>query len=217
MAEPSLFQPGAYWTPERSQAAVGAMLAKLAEPTFQAMLSEAAGEDGGRGAGADGFVPLVRSPGPVTLEACVFRRGRPEDVPQLGSLMAAADLPPLFIEEFLGGFAVVEHAGEVLGGGGLEPYDGCGVIRSVVVDEGARGLGLGRRIAALLTEDARLSGLEDLYLFTAEAHGFWLTLGFKDVELDAWKPAPRASWQYQFIAAHKDEMPFQVHSMWRPA
>ncbi len=96
-------------------------------------------------------------------------------------LIASANLPPLFIEEFLPGFAVVEHEGEIVGCGGLELYGDSGVIRSIVTDEAARGLGLGRRISELLIDDARAFGATDLYLFTMDAWEFWKHLGFVDV------------------------------------
>jgi N-acetylglutamate synthase-like GNAT family acetyltransferase len=125
-------------------------------------------------------------------------------------------LPPLFIEEFVPGFLVVEHEGELIGCGGNEIYGDSAVIRSVVVHERARGSGLGGEIARLLTDDARSFGARDLYLFTLDAHDFWLRAGFRDVSLDAWKDEAREQWQYQFCSRFPEAV-HGVYSMWSPA
>jgi amino-acid N-acetyltransferase len=67
-------------------------------------------------------------------------------------LISAANLPAIFIEEFLDGFVAAEREGELVGCGGVETYGDCAVIRSVAVDGAARGLGIGRRIAEMLME-----------------------------------------------------------------
>jgi len=219
MATTSTFEPGAYWTPTRAAAAEQRMRDVLASPEVQAMMAQAAEGDDPAAAAAAMFdaAPGAATSGKVELEHCRFRRGEPRDLPRLVQLIAGAHLPPMFIEEFLPGFAIVEHDGEVVGCGGLELYDeGCGVIRSIVVDEPAKGIGLGRRITELLIDDARAFGATDLYLFTMDAWDFWRHMGFVDVPLGGWKMPPRVSWQYQFMDGHP-EFAGQIHSMWRRA
>lgn len=218
------FVVGGWWTPERARDAVARMTATYDSPPMQAVLDQiASGFEEGGPEGAVEHMPEQAPPpapatltGPVTLERCTFRRGRLSDIPRFAELLMAANLPPMFIEEFIEGFAVAECEGVIVGIGGLEMYETSGVIRSIVADERARGTGLGRRIADLLAEDAVAAGAEDLYLFTLDAHDFWLHLGYKDVPLSAWKQPPRASWQYRFIERFADAAgnPF---SMWRPA
>ena len=212
------FIPGEYWTPERAAEAARRMLETLASAEMQAAMQMAGASDDPAAAAAAlvEAEPPSSSPRPVAKERCRVRRGKRGDEPRLAQLIAEAHLPPLFIEEFLPGFAVVEHEGEIVGCGGLELYDDCGVIRSVVTGESARGLGFGRRISDLLIEDARAFGATDLYLFTMDAWEFWKHLGFVDIPLEEWKMPPRASWQYQF-----NEMNSQfaaiIHGMWRKA
>jgi N-acetylglutamate synthase-like GNAT family acetyltransferase len=145
---------------------------------------------------------------------CVFRRARPSDIPRMAEMMIAENLPPLFIDEWLPGFVVVDHEGDVVGCGGAEIYDGSCVIRSVAVDPRARRSGLARRITDLLVADARAAGAVDAYLFTVDAYPFWLRMGFADVPLDDWKLPPRQGWQYTFIAAYPEAVE-GVHSMWK--
>src|SRR5581483_4658325 len=152
---------------------------------------------------------------PIDPAALVYRRAKREDVPALAAMIVHGELPPFFIESWVEGFVAVEHAGELVGCGGLEVYDDSGVLRSVVVHERARGLGIGERIAGLLTQDAAAAGISDLYLFTMHAHGFWERLGYVDVPLDAWKQPPRTCWQYRFMERYPAALR-DVFVMWRP-
>jgi amino-acid N-acetyltransferase len=180
------------------------MKAVLASPPFAAMF-EAGMDEGGQTPEA---MLEMAPPAPATPERkldaanVTYRRARATDIPRMAQLMAAEQLPPLFIQEFLGGFVVAECDGEIAGTGGLEMYGGTGAIRSVVVDPRLRGTGVGRRIADLLADDARLSGARQVFLFTQHAHAFWLHLGFEDITLDDWDEESRVSWQWQFIRRH---------------
>lgn len=217
------FIPGEYWTRERARDAVDRMAKAMSSPELQELMKEiadaaAAGAD--PAALAAQMIPAQaavadRSSIPIDGAACTYRRGRSSDTPYFARLIVAGELPPLFIEEFVEGFVAVEHGGELVGCGGLEIYGDCGVIRSVVVDERARGQRIAQRIAALLMEDAREAKLNDAYLFTMDAYTFWRRLGFVDAPLDTWKEAPRSCWQYVFVEAHP-EAAGEIHSMWRP-
>jgi amino-acid N-acetyltransferase len=207
------FVPGGFWTPERARAAVAAMTAVWENPEVQRLVEAVAQEVNNLGGEPPPAPALIVPP---QGEALHYRRGREADLTALAALIAAADLPPLFIAEFIGGFAVAEHAGDLVACGGLEMYDDAGVIRSVVVHPEAQGLGLGRVVSELLIEDARLSGVSRAYLFTAEAAEFWRHLGFEDLPLEEWSIPPRASWQYRYVSEHRDEMAaIGVRGMWR--
>jgi amino-acid N-acetyltransferase len=150
---------------------------------------------------------METSPGDVTFRAAVSA-----DVPRLAELIAAASLPPLFIEEYLGGFIAAERAGTVIACGGVEFYGESAVIRSVVVDPEAQGLGLGRRIAEQLMDKIREHGGADIYLVTADALPFWQHMGFSELSFDDWAEDPRACWQFQFVSQNLELLP-GIHTM----
>jgi N-acetylglutamate synthase-like GNAT family acetyltransferase len=213
------FVPGAYWTRERARDAVRAMAEIRDSPGLQRMMEAVAAAGAAEAEPAAAVAALVGQAArpldggaPVRREACAFRRGRRDDVPALIPLIVAGELPPLFLEPFIDGFLVIEHEGRPVGAGGLELYGDDAVIRSVVVDPAARGLGLGLEIARLLEEDALASGARDIYLFTMQAWGFWLRLGYADTPLSAWPEPVRENWQYQFITRFP-EAARDVHSM----
>jgi amino-acid N-acetyltransferase len=150
----------------------------------------------------------------LSRDRCIYRRGRPEDTGQLASLIVTGELPPFFLEPYIDGFLVVEYDGRLVAAGGLEFYGDDAVIRSVVVDPAARGLGLGLDVARLLEEDAIASGASDVYLFTLHAWEFWKRLGYVDLPLDQWPDMVRENWQYQFVADYP-EASRDVHPMIR--
>lgn len=154
----------------------------------------------------------------MTDDAITLRQAREDDIPRITELIAGAELPPLFIAEYLDGFAVAERADTLVACGGLELFGRCGVIRSVVVDPGLQGSGVGRMLWKRLERNARAAGVTDLYLFTGEARGFWTRLGFVDVTFEDWKMEARMNWQYQFLSQNQDLFTgSQLHTMWRAA
>jgi N-acetylglutamate synthase-like GNAT family acetyltransferase len=219
------FVAGSYWTRERADASIARMRANLESPQMQALMraiadTTAPGEDPAAAAASLGLPTGGEVAARATVidrATCIVRRGRPDDAPALAALIMHGELPPFFIEEFIDGFCVVEQDGEIVACGGLEVYGAeCAVIRSVVVHERGRGLGLGLLVSRLLMDDARAYGAKDVYLFTMHAAPFWRALGFKDTPLDAWRAEPRASWQYEWCATYP-EAARDVISMWMPA
>ena len=205
------FIPGSFWTRERALRA-----ARAATRTYEAgcrrLEAWVAGYTGSHAPVPPADAPALASPG-----RAVVRRGNPRDVPGIERLLNATDLPPFFVAEFIQGFVVAETAGEIIGAGGLEPYGRAGILRSVAVSPRARGLGLGRLIAELLIEDARESGLRDLYLSASDAAGYWESFGFGDKPLADWHPATERAWQYRFFREHREFAEgIGLRTMWRP-
>lgn len=205
------FVPGSFWTPERAQEAITRMQAVLASPAFASMF-DAGPDHGGPPSAMMDLAPRADAPELPDGVPVVFRRARSEDIPRMAALMAADNLPPLFLDEFLGGFVVGACGDVVVAAGGGEMYGDCAAIRSVVVDPRLRGTGAGRGIAERLIADARAYGARVAYLFTEHAHPFWRHLGFEDVPVNDWEAPARTSWQWQFINRFGDQMP-GVHSM----
>lgn len=214
------FVPGEWWTPERAAIAVKRMAEALASAEMEAMM-DAVSEAGDDPAAAASMMAASQqrtqiAPPDIDPARCAYRRGRPGDEARFAELIIHGELPPFFISEFIEGFVAAEHEGMVIGCGGLEIYDDCGVIRSVVVDENARNKRIGERMAELLMEDARAAGATDVYLFTMHAVRFWQRLGFERAPIATWKQPPRISWQYQFVNQHPAAAT-DIIPMWRRA
>ncbi len=117
----------------------------------------------------------------VTQGNEVLRVARPEDLPVLEALLAAAGLPTEGVAEWLPGFVVAEHEGRIVGVAGLEVYGADGLLRSVAVAEEWRGRGLGSALTAEVLAGARRDGLRAVYLLTETAENYFPKHGFRRI------------------------------------
>jgi amino-acid N-acetyltransferase len=84
-------------------------------------------------------------------------------------------------------FLVVEDRGEIAGCAELAPLSAAvAEVRSLVLDERLRGLGLGRLLVEALTREARMAGFGSICAFTHEP-AYFARLGFSLVP-HAWLP-----------------------------
>lgn len=116
------------------------------------------------------------------MSRAAIARFVPHDEAALNTLLQAADLSaeditPEMLEHFL-----VAHLDKALVGcAGLEVLGEVGLLRSVAVDEAHRGTGLGKRLVEAMEEHAKAVGVQDLYLLTTTAEGFFASLGYRKV------------------------------------
>jgi amino-acid N-acetyltransferase len=97
-----------------------------------------------------------------------------------GRVLLAKEIVTLYesVQEFL----VAELEGEVVGCGALHVlWADLGEIRTVAVHPRALGRGVGHAIVAALIENARVLGLERLFVLTFEKH-FFARHGFVEID-----------------------------------
>lgn len=121
----------------------------------------------------------------------IFRRPSERDVRRL---LAAATLPlddltPEHLEHFFGCGA----QDAPFGIGGVELHGRDALLRSLAVDEQARGRGCGRALVAALEAYAHREGVCRLYLLTTTAAHFFERLGYRSVARDTAPDAIRAA------------------------
>ena len=93
--------------------------------------------------------------------------------------LSGAGLPTADLRvEQMPSFLVASRGDEVLGIVGLERFAAVGLLRSLVVAATARGAGIGARLVAALEAAARTAGVDELWLLTIDADGFFLRHGF---------------------------------------
>ncbi len=122
-----------------------------------------------------------------------IRPARPDDLPAILDLLAAAGLPREGVSEWLPRFVVAERAGAVVAAAGLEVYGRAGLLRSVVVAPEARRSGLGAALTDRIAADAAAAGARMLYLLTTTAPAYFPRLGFRRIERQALPEAISAS------------------------
>jgi amino-acid N-acetyltransferase len=72
----------------------------------------------------------------------------------------------------------------LVGSGGLEFYEGKALLRSLAVSPELRGQQLGKQIVQDLLQQARETGMNEVYLLTQTAFFFFQKLGFAEVQRD---------------------------------
>lgn len=106
---------------------------------------------------------------------------RRADLAQLEALLRANQLPADDCAEQTAYFCAVYEGDQLLAAGAIEPVEQYGLLRSVVVLEGCRGMGLARDITAHLLQRAREEGRLAIYLLTETAEAYFAALGFSAV------------------------------------
>jgi N-acetylglutamate synthase-like GNAT family acetyltransferase len=104
-----------------------------------------------------------------------------EHLPEIEAVLRSRRLPFDGAEEHLAGFIVALRDGHVVGTAGIEVYGEVGLVRSVAVELGSAGIGLGRLLVETLLHRARARDLRALYLLTTDAQDYFTRFGFDQV------------------------------------
>lgn len=111
-----------------------------------------------------------------------LRRADGETIDYVERLLATADLPTDDVRAKPECFYVAERGDDRVGAGGLEVVGDAGLLRSVVIEPDERGLGLGTALCAALEAEAAEAGVDELYLLTETAPGFFADRGYDEVD-----------------------------------
>lgn len=115
----------------------------------------------------------------VTLDV---ERADEDDLDYVESMLARNDLPTADLRAGGATFFVGRRDGRRVAVGGLERYGDVGLLRSLVVDESARGTGVGSAMCEALERRAAADGVEAIYLLTTTAADFFTARGYTSVE-----------------------------------
>lgn len=112
-----------------------------------------------------------------------IRQATPGDLPAIQSLLKANALPfEDLTPEHLHDFIVLSQTSRVLGAIGMEREGKKALVRSLAVEPSMHSRGLGGRLLELIESRARDEGVEDLYLLTTSATGFFSLYGYERIE-----------------------------------
>jgi len=131
------------------------------------------------------------------IVTAALRPAEAGDWPRILSLLTAAGLPTEDLRpEAVADFTVATDAGRVVGAVAVERYGPSGLLRSLVVDPGWRGRGLGRALADAAESAAAASCLGSLTLLTQTAAPFFRAIGYQPIARDAAPTAVRSSTEF---------------------
>jgi amino-acid N-acetyltransferase len=113
------------------------------------------------------------------------RPGTAREFGAVKRLLVANNLPVEGVPPSLQHFLVAFDGQKVIGAIGLEILGHYALLRSAVVDEAARGIGLGAQLVEGALAKARVLRLKDVYLLTTTAEKYFPRFGFSAVARDA--------------------------------
>lgn len=130
-----------------------------------------------------------------------IRPAQANDWTSIRRLLEDAGLPADDLDaESLDGFLVAcdpaAPAPGVVGAIGLQAFGRTGLLRSLVVNAGSRGSGIGAELVAALEAQASTAGITDLWLLTIDAEVFFWKLNYRIVERDGAPDAIRATSEF---------------------
>jgi N-acetylglutamate synthase-like GNAT family acetyltransferase len=126
-----------------------------------------------------------------------FRKAEQSDFPAVEELLKTNDLPVDGVKENFASFVVAEDGDRIVGAIGLELYDSVALLRSAVVAAEDRGTGVGRRLVEQILEFAERAGVDEIYLLTTSAEGYFPRFGFVHTTRAAVPAAVKASAEFR--------------------
>jgi amino-acid N-acetyltransferase len=133
-----------------------------------------------------------------------IRPARPDELDTIERLLKPVGLPIFGAADFLDTFWIAEDAEGVTGCVGLEVYGDAGLLRSAVVTDKMRGTGLGARLTRRVIDEARETGIRDLYLFTMDKGPFFKHMGFEDCTMEDFSENGRKATQWRMVSDHPE-------------
>lgn len=133
------------------------------------------------------------------MEEMTFKAGEKSDIRRIKSLLKSADLPYEDIDLSKQDFIISVRSEKIIGIVGLEPYDECGLLRSLAVEDTYRGHGIGRALVMEMTGHAREKGIKYLFLLTLTADRFFEKEGFERISRESMPEAIQNTTEFTSI------------------
>ncbi len=113
-----------------------------------------------------------------------IRQAAENDRKTIVSLLQSEKLPVEDLPASLKHFYIATDNNSVIGAIGLEQYGRFGLLRSMVVARSFRNLGIAAELVGLLQTQAKIIGLDSIYLLTETAFGFFTNKGYHIIARD---------------------------------
>ena len=111
----------------------------------------------------------------------VIERATRSDLPDVLRLLARHQLPLADVDHHIDTMVVARNDGRVVGVAGLELYAEGALLRSVAVDPALQGRRVGHQLTEAALAMARDHGVENVFLLTTTAEGFFPKFGFAPI------------------------------------
>ncbi len=129
-----------------------------------------------------------------------IKRASKGDFESIVQLLDSANLPTqdLLIDP-VSHFLICRDGTQIIGCIGLEIYEKHGLVRSLVIDETSRNLGVGAQLVYEVEAYANQNGLSNVYLLTTSAQRFFQLRKYEVIERGAVPMSISATQQFSAI------------------
>ena len=131
------------------------------------------------------------------METVSFRQAISSDWNQIANLLKDAKLPLDGARDHLDHFVLAVKDKSLIGCAGLEVYGEYALLRSVAVDAGERGKGLGVKLVRQILDRAKEERIQTIILLTETAQNFFPKFGFGVVKRDDAPAAVKESVEFK--------------------
>lgn len=129
-----------------------------------------------------------------------MKKPEPAHLPAVTKLLHASGLPTDDVGALDLSLFIVEESGDCVEAvGGLERVADTALLRSVATAEASRGKGLATRIVQELERIAARSSIQELYLLTESAAGYFESLGYETRKREEVPQSIRESRQFSAL------------------
>jgi amino-acid N-acetyltransferase len=121
------------------------------------------------------------------------------DAASIRALLELDGLPTADLVSSEAEFVVACQGMRIIGAGALQRFGAAALLRSVVVEVGARGAGVGHLIIQELERRARAADVTELILLTQTAKPFFERQNYRTIERASVPPAVQASEEFRSL------------------
>jgi len=114
--------------------------------------------------------------------AFILKKANPDTLPAIQRFLTDMQLPVSDLPTDLSGFTLAFDGDELVGTAGMELMGGVGLLRSIAVAETHRNRQLGKQLFAAALDHARANGVQEVFLITDSAAGYFEKNGFQRIE-----------------------------------
>ena len=129
----------------------------------------------------------------------LVRTATARDAGSIRALLELDGLPTADLVSSQPEFIVACLGTRIIGTGALQRFGAAALLRSVVVEVGARGAGVGHLILQELERRARAAGVTELILLTQTAKPFFERQNYRTIERESVPPAMNASEEFRSL------------------
>ena len=133
------------------------------------------------------------------LKEMEVRQADNSDRKNIIGLLQSEKLPSDDLPQTLEHFFIAVDEDNVIGAVGLEQYDNCGLLRSLVVNPAYRNQNIAGKLVGKLEIRAKESGIDCIYLLTETAHIYFEKKGYKRITREEVPDSIRQSSEFSHV------------------